>query len=155
MEFQMTSLGSRVNVFQLNDLKSQGGYLLAHVTFCCFRLPLCRSKSQASCFNTHLLTCIRLDRKRSRSHRTAYIWSTKSIVVKHVRVIAGTLTVRYGQVFFPYTFLNRRKLICVYTRNIALAFKCVCTSAGFNLKRDPWALFSVNLIKLNHALSRI
>ena len=43
-------------------------------------------------------TCIRLDRKRSWINKTAYTWSTKSFVVmEHVRVIAGTLMVRYGR----------------------------------------------------------
>ena len=41
------------------------------------------------------------------------------------------------------------------TQNSTLSCKFVCTSAAFYLKRVPAALFSVNLIKFNRALSRI
>ena len=49
-----------------------------------------------------------------------------------------------------------RTFSCVYTGNSPLGCKFVyCTSAAFNLKRVPGALFSVSLIKLKSALSRI
>ena len=43
----------------------------------------------------------------------------------------------------------------IYTRNNALSYKFVCTSAAFHLKRVPGTYFSVNLIKFKRALSRI
>ena len=76
-------------------------------------------------------------------------------------MIAGTLTVRYGRVFpinFPElkkTQCNKKIIFCINTRNSALSCKFACTSASFDLKRVPAALFSVNSIEFNRALSRI
>ena len=70
-----------------------------------YRLPLQLIESQACRFNIlRPSACIRLDRKRSWINKTAYTWCTKGVVVMgHLRVIAGTLTVGYGR-FFPINF---------------------------------------------------
>ena len=58
---------------------------------------------------------------------------------------------RQRSVVFPHIFL-------LYTRNSPLGCitcKFVYTYAAFNLKRVPGALYTMSLIKLNRALSRI
>ena len=74
-----------------------------------------------------------------------------------VRVIAGTMTVRYGRFSLinvaKSTKIQRNKQIT--HNNSAFGCKFVCASATFNLKRVPGQLFSVSLIKFNRALSGI
>ena len=50
---------------------------------------------------------------------------------------------------------NSESVIKFNNNNNNITCKFVCTHAAFNLKRIPGELYTVSLIKLNRALSRI